>query len=305
MRWSTASPTSPAQPDTSRRHGSVSCCRSVPVKAPTLEFKPAWVRFKYQFHYARIRFRPTVTAQSGLPTQQAQPPQNPAQAIDEGKQWDYRLDFQSLNAPQDTDHVQAVFNTPPANGFGAFGLSRTDLVFQALAEFIDAYPRLITDLAILTKLSPGQFDNTAAVAVQVLDTFAASVAQALSASSMAGDIFGLQWPELKYLYKLQSSAASGELKELRFGDGIGSERARRHCSRRLHQEPDRSHGWDRSRCWIPPARFAERDRYDADFEYPAGFAINTSITQRFLLKRVMLSRTRMLPAEFTSPATTI
>ena len=109
---------------------------------------------------------PTVTAQSGSRTPQIVPPPNPDRAVAQGKQWDYRLDCESSNAAQDTDHIQVSFNAFPP-GFQASALTRTDLVFRALAEFMDAYPQLSTDLAILPTLQPGQFNRTVAIAIAV------------------------------------------------------------------------------------------------------------------------------------------
>jgi LysM repeat protein len=223
---------------------------------------------------------PTVTAQSGLRTPQLNPPVNPDRAVAEGKQWDYRLDFQSSNAAQDTDHVQVSFNAFPP-GFRAAGLTRTDLVFRALAEFMDAYPQLTADLAILPTLQPGQVNRTASVAVAVLDTFAANVAYALSAST-ASLAVGQQFPELKYLYRLATQAANDQLKELQLGMDLGPSGAPYLWPDVLIQSltaPTAGTG--------PDAGFLELTRLGASgqtatFGYPVGFPTGARLTQRFL-----------------------
>src|SRR6185369_13947795 len=136
---------------------------------------------------------PTLVAQSGLATTATNPPVTPEEAIAQGKSWDYRLDFQSTNAAQDSNHVQVSFNSFGATGPSSLALSpkRVQAVFGALAEYIDASASLSADLALLLR----QPNQTAAIAVSVLDTFATNVAQALGYES-ASELLGAQWPTL-------------------------------------------------------------------------------------------------------------
>ena len=228
---------------------------------------------------------PTLVAQSGLPTGATAQATTPEQAIAQGKLWDYRFDFQSTNAAQDSNHVQVSFNLfGGANGaqLSALPPARRDAVFGALAEFIDASPSLVADLALLTK----QPNQTAAIAVSVLDTFAASVAAALG-YNFFGAFLGEQWPTLTYLYKLQSFSANDELAELQMTlesgpTGPGGGVLWPQVFIQSLTAPTAGEGPDAG--WLPLTRFGPTAGTSASFSYPSGFPVNAPITQRFLLE---------------------
>jgi LysM repeat protein len=158
---------------------------------------------------------PTLLAQSGYPHEQLAPPVNPALAIEQGKQWDYRVDFQGLNAAQDTDHLQVTFNAHAKKSSlaGVAADARTMRIFAALAKFMDVYATLLPDLTLLTELPPGVYNKRAAVALQVFDTLVMGVAQAFRVTNDALAA-GAEWPELLYEYQLQTQSANGLLKSL-------------------------------------------------------------------------------------------
>jgi hypothetical protein len=225
---------------------------------------------------------PTLVAQSGTPTEAGGAAPTPEQAIARGKMWDYRVDFHSANAAQDSNHVQVSFNLPGASG-QRFGLSpsRVQAVFAALAEYIDASANLAADLALLTR-QPGP---TAAVAVSVLDTLATRVADAFG-PAMFADFAGARWPALTYLYRLRTSAsAQGELSELQLtleqgptGQGAPL------WPEVFVQSPTAPEGGEG-----PDAGFVKLERYatresSAFFNYPAGIDALAPVTQRFLFE---------------------
>jgi LysM repeat protein len=158
---------------------------------------------------------PTLLAQSGYPHEQLAPPVNPGQAIEQGKQWDYRVDFQGLNAAQDTDHLQVTFNAHEKKSSltGVAADARTMRIFAALAKFMDVYATLLPDLTLLTGLPPGVYNKRAAVALQVFDTLVMGVVQAFRVTRDALAV-GAEWPELLYEYQLQTQTANGLLKSL-------------------------------------------------------------------------------------------
>src|SRR5258706_13345825 len=107
---------------------------------------------------------PTLSAQGGLASEAASPPVTPEEAIALGKSWDYRLDFQSTTAAQDSNHVQVSCNSfagPSGPNSLALSPKRVQAVFGALAEYIEASASLSADLALLLR----QPNQTAAIAV--------------------------------------------------------------------------------------------------------------------------------------------
>jgi hypothetical protein len=223
---------------------------------------------------------PTLVAQSGLPTGASAQPATPEQAIAQGKLWDYRFDFQSANAAQDSNHVQVSFNlfggaTGPQ--FSELPASRRDAVFGALAEYIDAAPALVADLALLTS----QPNQTAAVAVSVLDTFATNVANALG-YSFFGAFVGEQWPTLTYLYKLQSITANDELAELQMTLESGPTGGALWPQVFIQSLTAPTAGTGPDAGWLPLTGFGPTGGTTASFHYPPGFPVNAPITQRFL-----------------------
>lgn len=225
---------------------------------------------------------PTLSAQSGQASEAASPPVTPEEAIAQGKSWDYRIDFQSTNAAQDSNHVQVSFNSfsgPTGPGSLALSPKRVQAVFGALAEFIEAAPSLTTDLALLLR-TPNQ---TAAIAVSVLDTFATSVATALGYSEPM-ELLGAQWPSLTYLYKLQTATTNRELSELTLTYESGPSGATGplwpDVLVRSLTAPTGGTGADAG--FIPLTRFGPTSGMTATFKYPPDFPADVPITQRFL-----------------------
>jgi hypothetical protein len=227
---------------------------------------------------------PTLVAQSGLATDATGPALTPEEAIAQGKSWDYRLDFQSANAAQDSNHVQVSFNSfRGATGpqVSVLSPSRVQAVFAALAEYIEASASLNTDLALLLR----QPNQTAAIAVSVLDTFATNVAQALGFSA-ASALLTAQWPALTYLYKLQTTAANRELSELVLTYESGPTGATSplwpEVLIRSLTAPTGGTGADAG--FIPLTRFGPTAGMTATYSYPPDFPIDVPITQRFLFE---------------------
>lgn len=226
---------------------------------------------------------PTLSAQSGQASEATSPPATPEEAIAQGKSWDYRIDFQSTNAAQDSNHVQVSFNSFAPTGPNSLAMSpqRVQAVFGALAEFIEASPSLTTDLALLLR-TPNQ---TAAIAVSVLDTFATNVAKALGYTDPS-ELLGAQWPSLTYLYKLQTTAANRELSELTLTYESGPSGATGplwpDVLVRSLTAPTGGTGADAG--FIPLTRFGPTSGITATFKYPPDFPADVPITQRFLFE---------------------
>ena len=144
---------------------------------------------------------PTLVSQSGVATAPG------ATFIAEAKQWDYRFDYLTDTVAQDTTYLEVIFNfQEQSGGRGLFARAEATL-FAALAEFITAYPQLSKDLALLTTVKPGKYNEVAAVAVQVLATLAANVAAAFDPG--LGDSFvssGPQRPMQIYDYKVKTTS---------------------------------------------------------------------------------------------------
>jgi LysM repeat protein len=225
---------------------------------------------------------PTLVAQSGFPTVQTLPPVTPAEAVSQGRQWDYRFDFRSTNSAQDTDHVEVRFNTPGPTGPGAdLFLTRTDLVFAALAEFMAAYPALSIDLARLPKLSTGAPDPVASIAVQVLDIFATGVASALLKSTVAG-FAEAQWPELRYVYRLRTTAVNDQFRDLRLTLESGPTGAGPLWPDVLVESlTGASSGTGPDTGFLPLSPYGPTGGITANYTYPPGFPMSVPITQRF------------------------
>jgi LysM repeat protein len=227
---------------------------------------------------------PTLSAQGGLASEAARPPVTPEEAIALGKSWDYRLDFQSTNAAQDSNHVQVSFNSfAGPSGPNSLSLSpkRVQAVFGALAEYIEASASLSADLALLLR----QPNQTAAIAVSVLDTFATNVARALGYSPPS-ELLSAQWPALTYLYKLQTTAANRELSELMLTYESGPSGATSplwpDVLIRSLTAPTGGTGADAG--FIPLTRFGPTAGMTATFSYPPDFPVDVPITQRFLFE---------------------
>jgi LysM repeat protein len=229
---------------------------------------------------------PTLVSQSAVPASVSIATQTPDEAIARGKEWDYRIDFQSTNAAQDINHVELIFN--PFSPGGLLGFSRqarVQAVFGALAEFMDACPELVADLARLPRLSAGAVDPIAAIAVMVLDTLATNVAHALGFSAPAA-LGKVRWPELKYLYRLETSVAKDELAELHMvlesgptgpvgGGPLWPQVFIQSVTGLTGSGPDAG--------FLPLKRFGPTAGPVANYKYPAGFPSSDLVTQRFLL----------------------
>jgi hypothetical protein len=123
-----------------------------------------------------------------------------ANTIPKARQWDYRFDFETRNADQDTNHVELAFNRAPStNGDLAISDPTKARLLRALAQFVTVWPELKQDLAQLTGLPYATQNNAAAVAVSTLRTLAEGVANAFS---NFGDALGQQWPTETYAYRL-------------------------------------------------------------------------------------------------------
>jgi LysM repeat protein len=229
---------------------------------------------------------PTLVSQSGVPATTSSATQTPDEAIARGKEWDYRIDFQSANAAQDTNHVELVFNPFSSGGLLAFSRqARVNAVFGALAEFMDASPQLIADLARLPRLSAGAADPTAAIAVMVLDTFATNVANALGVSALSA-LEKVRWPELKYLYRLETSVAKDELAELHLvleSGPTGPVGAGPLWPQVFIQSVTGLTGSGPDAGFLPLKRFGPTAGSVANYKYPPGFPSSDLVTQRFLL----------------------
>jgi hypothetical protein len=126
---------------------------------------------------------PLLIAQSGV----AAHPQSSDLA--KAKLWDYEFDARTDLAAQDTVHVEVVFTQGilPDDAASSAAPGPPSL-FSTLAGFIDAFPRLKNDLALLT--TPGGARNRiAAYALQALAQLADATAKALDArrAAFAGD----------------------------------------------------------------------------------------------------------------------
>ena len=165
---------------------------------------------------------PALVAQSGTASSLQHPPVTPDEQVERGKMWDYAFDFESNNAAQDTDHVQVTFNALQAGGpFTASAAdSRTLHIFIALAQFIEAYPALINDLALLPTLAPGTYNETAAKAVAVFDTLASGVADAMK-PAFGADLATEQFPSLLYQYRAQAQSNGQRLQTLQLTQELG------------------------------------------------------------------------------------
>ncbi|HKS08900.1 MAG TPA: LysM domain-containing protein [Pyrinomonadaceae bacterium] len=227
---------------------------------------------------------PTLSAQSSQASEATSPPVTPEDQIAQGKSWDYRIDFQSTNAAQDSNHVQVSFNSfagPTGSNSLSLSPKRVQEVFGALAEFIDASASLTADLALLLR----QPNQTAAIAVSVLDTFATNVARALGYTAPL-ELFGAQWPALTYLYKLQTTAANNELSELTLTYESGPSGATSplwpDVFVRSLTAPTGGTGPDAG--FLPLTRFGPTSGMTATFSYPPDFPADVPITQRFLFE---------------------
>ncbi len=225
---------------------------------------------------------PSLVGQSASATEHLIPPGGPEEAIAQGKEWDYGIDFQSFNAAQDTSRVEVTFNDYGATG-QSFELpmpARTQRIFQALAEFTDAYPQLMADLSILPSLKPGLYSETAAVAVMALDVLASNVARAMLPTPQAFDL-AQQWPQETYLYKLQTVARNIELRELL----LGLESATGQFGPTGPVWPEvfvKGPAVTGPESGYKPMPFIGASGMTATFEYPAGYTIDSRITQRFV-----------------------
>jgi hypothetical protein len=163
----------------------------------------------------------------------------------------------------------------------ALPASRLESVFRALAEFIDASPSLTADLAQLVR----QPNQTAAIAVSVLDTFATNIAAALGASTALA-LSGKQWPALTYLYKLQTTASGGELSELllTYESGPTGSTSLLWPDVLIRSLTGPTAGTGPDAGFLPLTRFGPTMGMTATFSYPPDFPADAPLTQRFLFE---------------------
>lgn len=124
-----------------------------------------------------------------------------ANTISLARRWDYRFDFETRNADQDTNHIEVTFNRKADPG-GELSISDPTKarLLRALAQFVTVWPDLKQDLAQLTGLPYATQNKTAAVAVTTLRTLARNVADAFANGFDAA--VGPQWPTEVHAYRL-------------------------------------------------------------------------------------------------------
>jgi len=164
---------------------------------------------------------PSLLAQSSLPSEQTDAAPTPDEEVARGKQWDYAFDIQSNNAAQDTDHVQVTFNALQAGQQNVASIdAKTWRIFAALAQFIEAFPSLMADLALLPALAPGTYNQQAAMALAVFDRLANNVANSMK-PTFELDAIGNEWPSLLYQYRAQAKSDGESLETLQLTQELG------------------------------------------------------------------------------------
>ncbi len=123
--------------------------------------------------------------------------------------WDYSFTYQHLDADQDTTEIQLQFNSSAPSAQMQTGNSA---LFQALAQFIAVYPQLKNDLALLPLITPGQSNNTALVAINVLSQLVQMVATAWGQGNAAK--FGTTATPQIFNYTLQPERNDGQFTTL-------------------------------------------------------------------------------------------
>jgi LysM repeat protein len=131
-----------------------------------------------------------------------------ATTIPKARQWDYRFDFETRSADQDTNHVEVTFNRQQDGNGRAIAGSTTAQLFAALARFVHVWPDLKQDLAQLPGLAFRSQSGTAAIAVHTLRQLVEGVSGALARPS--ADVLGIQWPEETYAYRMQTALDATE-----------------------------------------------------------------------------------------------
>ena len=220
---------------------------------------------------------PSLVGQSGLATYPD------ADRIREAKLWDYRFDYESSTAAQDADHIEVTFNHQQQ--LSAMQQSQTEAVFAALAEFMDAYPQLIKDLAILPALQAGMYNQTAAFAVQTLAILARKVASALNPTAFSSESFASQWPEQTYGYRLKKVNRAGLLHELLLGIEEGpSGPVGQVWPEVLVQSPTAPTAGTGPDAGFLPLDFQGPSGLTGAYIYPPEIPADTRLIQRFIFK---------------------
>jgi hypothetical protein len=181
----------------------------------------------------------------------------------EVKQWTYDFDVRTDLASQDTAHLQVIFTQGSLPPESSAGLSAADFpsLYATLAGFIDAYPQLRNDLALLTTSSGGT-NATAAYALRALADIALGVAKALNAKPK--DAFDSGVPLEIYRYAISTTVNAGnELDELRL---------------RIEEQPKESEP-------MYPAVLLNgkplESKADGVYQYPPGLDPAKPLTQRY------------------------
>jgi hypothetical protein len=205
-----------------------------------------------------------------------------ATTIPDARRWDYRFDFETRSADQDTNHVEVSFNRQqPAGGLTAANTSPQ--LFPALAQFIAVWPDLKQDLAQLPALNFGSQNSTTAIAVHTLRQLVERVAGVLSLNA---DFLGKQWPEETYAYRVQTALDATEktLRDVTFipeaplgmsamvGPVVWP-------SAVLVKSPTAPTGGS-----MPDPGFVRLDGKDGFYTYPPGITAGLPITQRLLFR---------------------
>jgi hypothetical protein len=202
--------------------------------------------------------------------------------IPKARQWDYRFDFETRSADQDTNHVEVAFNRQEDGNL----LTEIDLtsLFAALAKFVAVWPDLKQDLTQLPQLPYGTQNSTLAIAVHTLRQLIEGVASVLARTS--ADLLGAQWPQQTYAFRLQTAVDAAEqiLRELTLipEPPLGMPTMPNPVvwpNAVFVRSPTAPAGGSG-----PDAGFVKLDGQDGFYTYPSGITAGLPITQRLLFR---------------------
>ncbi len=144
-----------------------------------------------------------------LLTQQGVAAHPDASNIPDARKWNYNFSYQSTNADQDTTYLEVSFANRRRQLNSAALTAGQDLVArlaQPLAQFIEVYQKLKTDLALLPRLGAGGDPTIAAIAFQTLAQLADSVANAFRQSRALPQFQGnALTPKQIYSFRVQTA----------------------------------------------------------------------------------------------------
>ncbi|HMX29019.1 MAG TPA: LysM peptidoglycan-binding domain-containing protein, partial [Blastocatellia bacterium] len=124
--------------------------------------------------------------------------------------WDFGFVYQHDDAEQDSPMAAVTFNatSDTVQGLGRNNNNNANLtnIYNALAQFMAAYPVLKNDLALLTQVAPGTANATAQAAVQALGWLVNEVTSAWQRTPMAAMFI----PETEtYCYQMEKGLTDG------------------------------------------------------------------------------------------------